>query len=209
MSAKADFMQTWMRQEQAKAETARRAPAGTKAAPPDGSATEAAPRQAEPRAEPAGAIIGVPQLGAFADMDYFYLLAPLGWRPAQGPFRPVTVERGFVTDLASVPGLFWSLAAPQGRHGVAAIIHDWLYWKQDCTREEADLIFDGIMRDLGVPTWKRLTFYYAVRWRAGRYWDEYSRDREQGRLQPRILKRFPEHAGISWRQWQAEPDVFS
>ena len=37
------------------------------------------------------------------------------------------VPPGFRTDFASVPRPFWSWIAPWGRHGRAAIIHDFLY----------------------------------------------------------------------------------
>lgn len=199
MSAKAEFMKTWMREQGAE---------GVRRAPPSaggGAAHESAGAGIEASRD----VIGVPKLGAFADMDYFYLLGPLEWRPNEGPLRPVRVPPGFVTDLASVPSYFWSVASPQGRHGVAAIIHDWLYWKQDCARDEADAIFDRIMQDLSVPTWKRLLLYYGVRWRAGQYWTEYERDRKAGSPQPRILKRFPDHATITWEQWRNTPDVFA
>jgi hypothetical protein len=39
----------------------------------------------------------------------------------------VNVPPKFRTDFASVPRLFWSLIAPWGRHGRAAIVHDFLY----------------------------------------------------------------------------------
>jgi hypothetical protein len=44
--------------------------------------------------------------------------------------RAVTVPRGFVTDLATIPVYFWWAIKPTGRHGHAAILHDWLYWEQ-------------------------------------------------------------------------------
>jgi uncharacterized protein DUF1353 len=46
-------------------------------------------------------------------------------------YRPdaefVTVPPGFKTDFASVPRPFWFWIAPWGRHGRAAIVHDFLY----------------------------------------------------------------------------------
>ncbi len=61
-----------------------------------------------------------------------------------------------------------------GKYGNAAVIHDWLYWDQPRTRQEADDIFLEGMEVLEVPNWKRKTIYYAVRlfggfaWRANR-----------------------------------------
>jgi hypothetical protein len=37
----------------------------------------------------------------------------------------VEVPVGFVTDLASVPPLFRAIVKPYGRHGQAAVMHDW------------------------------------------------------------------------------------
>jgi hypothetical protein len=39
----------------------------------------------------------------------------------------VTVPPKFVTDFASVPRPFWFVISPWGRHGRAAIVHDFLY----------------------------------------------------------------------------------
>ena len=77
------------------------------------------------------------------------------------------VPIGFITDLASVPRYLWLTFPPSGLHNGAAILHDYLYSKfcryKDITREEADKIFLELMKELGVPAWKRYAMYYAVR----------------------------------------------
>ncbi|ECE7751582.1 DUF1353 domain-containing protein, partial [Salmonella enterica subsp. enterica serovar Ngili] len=45
-----------------------------------------------------------------------------------------------------------------------AIIHDYLYDNALRTKKEADLIFLDGMTVLGVPRWKRIVMYLAVRW---------------------------------------------
>src|SRR5262245_19918965 len=50
----------------------------------------------------------------------------------------IIVPKGFVTDYASVPKEFHSFISPRGPHGSPAIIHDFLYWDQSCTRQQAD-----------------------------------------------------------------------
>ncbi|EBC4096737.1 DUF1353 domain-containing protein, partial [Salmonella enterica] len=45
----------------------------------------------------------------------------------------------------------------------AAIIHDYLYDNALRTKQEADRIFLDGMTVLGVPQWKRIIMYYAVR----------------------------------------------
>jgi hypothetical protein len=55
----------------------------------------------------------------------------------------VTVPPEFKTDFASVPRPFWFWIAPWGRHGRAAIVHDFLYQ-------------NGSITDLRKPTADRL-----------------------------------------------------
>lgn len=75
----------------------------------------------------------------------------------------IEVPAGFVTDLASVPRIFWTLLPPDGKYAKAAIIHDYLYDNALRTKKEADLIFLDGMTVLGVPKWKRTVMYWAVR----------------------------------------------
>ncbi|EBB6196917.1 DUF1353 domain-containing protein [Salmonella enterica subsp. enterica serovar Muenchen] len=76
----------------------------------------------------------------------------------------IEVPAGFVTDLASVPRIFWTLLPPDGKYAKAAIIHDYLYDNALRTKKEADRIFLDGMEVLGVPKWKRTIMYWAVRW---------------------------------------------
>ncbi|HII0646390.1 TPA: DUF1353 domain-containing protein [Salmonella enterica subsp. enterica serovar Yopougon] len=75
----------------------------------------------------------------------------------------ISVPAGFVTDLASVPRIFWTLLPPDGKYAKAAIIHDYLYDNALRTKKEADRIFLDGMTILGVPEWKRIVMYLAVR----------------------------------------------
>lgn len=84
------------------------------------------------------------------------------------------VPSGFVTDFASVPRLLWWLFPPWGRYGKAAVMHDYLYQSQPCSRSLADLMFLRGMQVLGVGRVTRYAMYWAVRaagwaiWRAHR-----------------------------------------
>ncbi|EIK6739552.1 DUF1353 domain-containing protein [Salmonella enterica subsp. enterica serovar Aqua] len=75
----------------------------------------------------------------------------------------ISVPAGFVTDLASVPRIFWTLLPPDGQYAKAAIIHDYLYDNALRTKKEADKIFLDGMTVLGVPRWKRVIMYQAVK----------------------------------------------
>lgn len=95
------------------------------------------------------------------------MLGHYNWRVYE-PFEfylsdVISVPAGFVTDLASVPRVFWTLLPPDGKYAKAAIIHDYMYDNALRTKKEADLIFLDGMTVLGVPHWKRAIMYYAVR----------------------------------------------
>jgi hypothetical protein len=100
----------------------------------------------------------------------------------------VNVPPGFATDFASVPRPFWAIISPWGRHGRAAIVHDFLYQLGGVTdvaaqsmrrppKREADRIFRDAMRVLDVVIlgrrshpgfriwlagWRRWTMWAAV-----------------------------------------------
>ena len=75
----------------------------------------------------------------------------------------IRVPKGFVTDFASVPRIFWWLFPPWGKYGKAAVVHDYLYHTRMFSRAVADAIFLEAMSVLKVPLWKRLIIYWSVR----------------------------------------------
>jgi hypothetical protein len=111
--------------------------------------------------------------------NFWLLLAELRYDSAILGAR-VIVDKGFVTDLSSVPRVpfaFW-IAGDTARK--AAVIHDWLYSVRlagkmpDVDRRRlADEVFLEAMAAEGVPLWRRTLMHAAVRlwgegrWRAG------------------------------------------
>ncbi len=75
----------------------------------------------------------------------------------------VIVPRGTVTDLATTPRILWPIFPPWGRWNASAILHDYLCVHRVCSRFLADALFREAMKDDGVPLWRRVTMYYAVR----------------------------------------------
>ena len=75
----------------------------------------------------------------------------------------VFIPTGFQTDFASVPRLFWTILPPDGKYTQAAVLHDFLYSKQERIRVKCDCIFLEAMGVLGVSWWKRRIMYHAVR----------------------------------------------
>lgn len=78
----------------------------------------------------------------------------------------IMVPKGFITDGASIPRLFWNILQPYGPYFPAALIHDYLYSKDNVykvSREIADVIFLNGMKDCGVGFFQRTMIYRAVR----------------------------------------------
>lgn len=87
-----------------------------------------------------------------------------------GVTRTLTVPKGMLTDLASVPRIFRWLVGRVGRHLEAAIIHDWYFirWQDlDLVAMKHDFIFanklmNAAMIAANVPKWKRWVIMAAV-----------------------------------------------
>jgi hypothetical protein len=72
------------------------------------------------------------------------------------------IPKGFITDFASIPRIFWSILPPTGDYGPAAVLHDFLYRTGVVSRARADDLFFEAMGVLGVASWKRYTIWYGV-----------------------------------------------
>lgn len=107
------------------------------------------------------------------DGKYWVLYQPLEYRdPTTG--MVITAPRGFATDLASVPRMFWAVFPPCGQYTPAAVIHDYLYWTQpaNCNKECADRILLNAMSDANVSERTRKSIYYAVKYAGQKSWDD-------------------------------------
>ncbi len=94
----------------------------------------------------------------------------------------IIVPRGFVTDLASTPRTLWSIYPPFGKYLSAAILHDYLYWRQVCAPEEADKIIYQTMRDAGVDQATQSRFYVALRVAGDKAWADNKSEKAKGLL---------------------------
>jgi hypothetical protein len=146
----------------------------------------------------------LPKILAFGDWDWFYTDGELTWKANLGQQHPqVVVPKGFVSDLASVPQLFWSVLPKTGRYAYAAVVHDFLYWEQSLPREEADRIFKIALEDSGVSRTVKIALYEAVNWAGGAAWEQNKQLKSSG--QKRILREFPPNPLISWEDWSSRP----
>jgi hypothetical protein len=74
----------------------------------------------------------------------------------------IEVPSGFLTDLASIPKLFWNILPPFGRYSAAAVVHDYLYFFQLTTKEVADSVLREAMVLLGCDALTVDIIYNAV-----------------------------------------------
>lgn len=154
------------------------------------------------------AVSGMLKLSRFREPMYF-LTAPISWKPnpGQARYKTVTVPRGFVTDLASIPPIFFSALRPDGEYAYAAVVHDYLYWTQTRSRDEADDILKMAMEDFKVGTVKIGAIYAAVRLAGKAAWNGNAEKKAQG--ENRILSRFPQDPRTRWEDWKQRPGVFA
>ena len=146
----------------------------------------------------------------FACMKKFIVYKDIHWTPPEGADetfpRQITVPRGFITDLASVPPYFAWAVPPTGQHGHAAILHDWLYWDQSTSRKVADDIFKLVMEEQNVEPALRNTLWAAVRLFGQKPWADWqTRHAENGKM---IIKTFPDDTSVTWADWQKNADHF-
>lgn len=98
---------------------------------------------------------------------FFGLLGQTKFELAEAtPILGHLVPKGFQTDGASLPPLLRQYVSPYGDYFPAAVLHDYLLEKGECTREEAAHWFRKALRHQGMPSWVERPFYWAVR-----FWD--------------------------------------
>lgn len=93
----------------------------------------------------------------------------------QGDGYQIIVPANFKFDLASVPRIFWWAISPFDLSISAPLIHDFIFRhrgkppqgtvipERTFVRREVDQLFNLIMKQEGVVTWRRVIAYYAVR----------------------------------------------
>ena len=121
-----------------------------------------------------------PRLQLFqGDGTNFMLVDPLFYE-IKRTGKTITVPAGFVTDFASVPWYARSLISVLGRHSIPAIVHDYLYWEQRCTRDQADDILREAISEYSSSWRDQIAVDYAVKYGAQSAWDQNKADRKKG-----------------------------
>nr|DAT37717.1 MAG TPA: Protein of unknown function (DUF1353) [Caudoviricetes sp.] len=87
-------------------------------------------------------------------------------------FENITIPKGYQTNGANIPRIFWSLFPPNSPEYLsAALIHDYMYDLAMGTYDNplgitfkyADKKFYENLLELNVPKWKAWLFYKSVR----------------------------------------------
>ena len=148
-------------------------------------------------------VIPPPEVAPFIDGNHWVLLNDLEYR-IDDTDLVITVPRGFVTDFTSVPRVLCAYISPTGRTGRAAIVHDYLYWDQGCSRKQADYIMLLGMKETGVDRGKQRNVYRALRFGGRGAWKRNAADRMAGK--PRIIPDayFPIPDEKTWPEYRAE-----
>ncbi|MDQ3287544.1 MAG: DUF1353 domain-containing protein [Pseudomonadota bacterium] len=111
--------------------------------------------------------------------------------------KVIFVPRGFVHDSTSVPPTLWSLAS----HTDAAVVHDYLYWAQPCSRLQSDNLLMIAMEQAGVAWVRRQLVFRAVRAEGEAVWRRNADERAIG--MPRINPYGHVPEGLTWPQLRA------
>jgi hypothetical protein len=115
--------------------------------------------------------------------------------------QTIRVPRGFVTDLTSTPRAIWFVIPPFGRYQFAAIVHDYLYWDQACTKAQADTILWHAMVESGVGKLKADAIWEGVHQAGQSAWNTNKDERDNQHLVRQIPEaRFSDihQAGVVW-----------
>ena len=81
---------------------------------------------------------------------------------------PIRIPAGFVSDLASIPRLFWRILPRFGPWCEAAVVHDWLCRHGGIARPLADRVFLELLRRARVRAVPRGLLYAGARIGASR-----------------------------------------
>lgn len=116
----------------------------------------------------------------------------------------IIVPQGFVTDYASIP---WPLGvfglSPRGTYSRAAILHDFLYWSQVCTRAQSDRLMVLAMKESKVSGITAFLVYHGVNLFGQSSWDQNERERKAGLL--RVIPReclVPRDPNMDWPSYR-------
>jgi Protein of unknown function (DUF1353) len=103
-----------------------------------------------------------PLVRAFGDNKFWIVVEEMVYVIGSTNER-IVVPKGFVTDFASIPQALWAMGlSPHGQYSRAAVIHDYLYWSQGCSRGQADRLLVIAMKESSVSGFDEFLVYRGV-----------------------------------------------
>lgn len=139
----------------------------------------------------------------FVDGRHWIVRQPLTYRIGVSN-DSVTVPPGFVTDFASIPQALQSIIRQNGLYILPAVVHDYLYWKQTCTRAQSDQILQFAMTENKVRDFHRIAIYDAVKAAGSFAWDDNARERARGLLRIIPSDRLKIDANTLWPEYRLQ-----
>lgn len=140
-----------------------------------------------------------PAVRAFGDNKFWITVEDMTYVIGKTNDR-IVVPKGFVTDFASIPQALWSLGlSPYGQYSRAAIVHDYLYWSQGCTRAQSDRLLVIAMKESNVSGFDEFVVYQGVDKGGTGSWNGNAGERKAGlpRVVPEAYLR-PADPNIRW-----------
>lgn len=145
-----------------------------------------------------------PTVRPFGDNKFWVTVEPLVYTIGNTSDR-IIVPKGFVTDFASVPQALWSMGlSPYGQYSRAAVIHDYLYWAQACSREQSDRLLLIAMKESEVGNFDEFLVYQGVNLGGQGPWNGNAQER-RSRL-PRVIPEDylrPSDPNMKWPTYRA------
>lgn len=149
--------------------------------------------------------LAIPSPVTVADVDdrYSMLTEPLVWKIGKTG-RTIVVPAGFVTDYASIPPGVRAFIGKRGRHSRAAVVHDFLYWSQLCSRAQADNLMLIGMKEDDAGALRSWAIHTGVDLGGGFAWEANRKARKTGQMKvvpPAYRARFDDS---SWPALQSQ-----
>ncbi|ANY16598.1 hypothetical protein AW878_02865 [Bordetella pseudohinzii] len=107
--------------------------------------------------------VGRPSVTQLAISDPPVFMTSHALRFSADAVNSMSVPAGFLTDLASIPKMLWWWQSPHEDTLAPAILHDYLYWEQPCSRDEADAVMYVSMIQVGMKKSTADRIYQGIR----------------------------------------------
>jgi hypothetical protein len=145
-----------------------------------------------------------PLVRAFGDNNDWIVAEDMTWTIGHTG-ETIVVPKGFITDYASIPQFLWSFGlSPHGQYSRAAVLHDYLYWSQGCTRAQSDRLLVIAMKESEVGSFDESAIYQGVDKFGASAW--HSNARERAMALPKIVPDeylIPANPNINWNSYRA------